>query len=85
MLLPVQKEAETCPLLLISGFIHDVSLFVDQHPGGRGTLEKNSGKDMTAAFFGGVYSHSHAAHNVRDVASSRYLDLLTKFLCSCCL
>lgn len=25
---------------------------------------KNTGKDMTASFFGGVYAHSHAAHNV---------------------
>lgn len=28
---------------------------------------------MTAAFFGGIYSHSHAAHNVRDCLIPRVL------------
>lgn len=49
----------------VSGFIHDVSSFVDQHPGGAAYLTRNTGKDMTAPFFGGVYRHSNAAHNVR--------------------
>ncbi|KAJ3505758.1 hypothetical protein NLJ89_g7251 [Agrocybe chaxingu] len=48
---------ETC-------FIHDVSSFVDNHPGGRHHLVGNSGKEMTASFFGGVYRHSSAAHNL---------------------
>jgi hypothetical protein len=25
---------------------------------------------MTASFFGGVYAHSHAAHNVRTIMAS---------------
>ncbi|KAH9852498.1 delta 9-fatty acid desaturase protein [Lenzites betulinus] len=51
-------------LILVSGFIHDVSAFLDEHPGGRTHLTANSGKDMTASFFGGVYDHSNAAHNL---------------------
>lgn len=49
----------------MAGFIHDVSDFVDRHPGGRELLEKSLGTDCTASFFGGVYEHSNAAHNVR--------------------
>lgn len=52
-------------LILIGGYIHDVSSFVDHHPGGKGHLLSSSGKDKTSAFFGGIYSHSNAAHNVR--------------------
>ncbi|PFH47568.1 hypothetical protein AMATHDRAFT_6624 [Amanita thiersii Skay4041] len=59
-----QEESKTRTLILISGFIHDVSNFVDQHPGGPGHLLNNSGKDMTASFFGGIYAHSNAAHNL---------------------
>ncbi|KAF9074757.1 delta 9-fatty acid desaturase protein [Rhodocollybia butyracea] len=59
-----QEESQTRTLILISGFIHDVSSFVERHPGGPTLLLKNSGQDMTAAFFGGVYAHSNAAHNL---------------------
>lgn len=59
-----QKQAETRPLMAIAGFIHDLSDFMDEHPGGRHLLAKNLGKDATTAFFGGVYDHSNAAHNV---------------------
>lgn len=60
-----QEQAKERPLVLIAGFIHDVSSFIDQHPGGRRHLENNIGRDATSLFFGGVYSHSNAAHNVR--------------------
>ncbi|GJJ10519.1 hypothetical protein Clacol_004745 [Clathrus columnatus] len=59
-----QVQAEKRPLILISGFIHDVSSFMDEHPGGRHLLAKHIGKDATTAFFGGVYDHSNAAHNL---------------------
>ena len=52
------------PLVIVAGFIHDVSSFMDEHPGGRHLLIKFIGKDATTAFFGGVYDHSNAAHNV---------------------
>ncbi|PBL01321.1 hypothetical protein ARMGADRAFT_1007324 [Armillaria gallica] len=58
-----QTQSQKRPLILISGFIHDVSTFIDEHPGGAHLLVKFVGKDATTAFFGGVYDHSNAAHN----------------------
>ena len=60
----VQEQATKRPLVIIAGFIHDVASFMDEHPGGRHLLTKHIGKDATTAFFGGVYDHSNAAHNV---------------------
>jgi stearoyl-CoA desaturase (delta-9 desaturase) len=51
-------------LVLISGFIHDVSNFIDSHPGGRALLKSQVGKDATAAFYGGVHDHNTAGHNL---------------------
>ena len=65
----VQDQAAKRPLIVIAGFIHDVSDFIDEHPGGRHLLVKFIGKDATTAFFGGVYDHSNAAHNVRHSVS----------------
>ncbi|KAJ3982466.1 delta 9-fatty acid desaturase protein [Lentinula detonsa] len=59
-----QEESKSRTLILVSGFIHDVSSFIEQHPGGPYLLSKNSGHDMTASFFGGFYAHSNAAHNL---------------------
>ncbi|KAF7324722.1 Acyl-CoA desaturase [Mycena kentingensis (nom. inval.)] len=59
-----QDASARTPLILISGFIHDVSTFLDEHPGGTAHLMKGTGKDMTAEFVGGVYRHSNAAHNI---------------------
>ncbi|PBK77537.1 delta 9-fatty acid desaturase protein [Armillaria solidipes] len=59
-----QTQSQKRPLILISGFIHDVSTFIDEHPGGAHLLVKFIGKDATTAFFGGVYDHSNAAHNL---------------------
>ena len=63
----VQREAEKRTLVVVSGFIHDVGGFADQHPGGRALLESRRGRDATAAFCGGVYEHGNAAHNVRPL------------------
>jgi stearoyl-CoA desaturase (delta-9 desaturase) len=60
----VQEQSVKRPLVLIAGFIHDVADFMDEHPGGRHLIAKYIGKDATTAFFGGVYDHSNAAHNV---------------------
>jgi stearoyl-CoA desaturase (delta-9 desaturase) len=51
-------------VVCIAGFIHDVEEFLDVHPGGRHLLLKHVGQDATSAFFGGIYNHSSAAHNV---------------------
>ncbi|KAJ7233751.1 delta 9-fatty acid desaturase protein [Mycena rebaudengoi] len=58
------QQASKRPLILVSGFIHDVSSFVDEHPGGAHWIIKYIGKDATTAFFGGIYDHSNAAHNL---------------------
>ena len=64
-----QKQSTTRSLILVSGFIHDVSAFLDAHPGGAHLLTKYVGEDATAAFFGGVYDHSNAAHNVSPISA----------------
>jgi stearoyl-CoA desaturase (delta-9 desaturase) len=58
------EQCATRPLVVISGFIHDVASFIEEHPGGAHWIVKYIGKDATTAFFGGVYDHSNAAHNV---------------------
>jgi len=60
----VQEQSSKRSLIVIAGFIHDVSGFIDEHPGGSHLIIKMIGKDATTAFFGGVYDHSNAAHNV---------------------
>lgn len=62
-----QEESKRRPLILVSGFIHDVSEFLDQHPGGAAYLTKNFGIDVTGSFHGGVYRHSNAAHNLMSM------------------
>lgn len=51
-------------LVLISGIVHDVSDFIEKHPGGKTLISSAIGKDGTAVFNGGVYYHSNAAHNL---------------------
>nr|GAT58921.1 delta-9 fatty acid desaturase protein [Mycena chlorophos] len=63
----VHEAATKKPLIVVSGFVHDVSGFINEHPGGPALLTSNSGKDMSAAFFGGVYKHSNAAHNMMSM------------------
>lgn len=59
-----QQQAQKRPLILISGFIHDVTGFIDEHPGGPRILKDMIGNDASIAFLGGVYQHSNAAHNL---------------------
>lgn len=51
-------------LVVISGIVHDVTDFVDRHPGGRALIKSAVGRDGTAVFNGGVYQHSNGAHNL---------------------
>ena len=69
-------------MILIAGYIHDVSSFIEEHPGGRHLLVKNIGKDASTAFFGGVYDHSNAAHNVS--LGVRWLCILSDNLAYSC-
>jgi len=51
-------------LMVIGGFIHDVTEFEADHPGGASLVKYKLGKDATTSFNGGVYEHSNAAHNL---------------------
>lgn len=69
--LPVWEESDfienlkTNPnLVIISGIVHDVTRYLDIHPGGELLLRDALGKDATSAFNGGVYGHSNAATNI---------------------
>ncbi|KAG8164352.1 hypothetical protein KVR01_006270 [Diaporthe batatas] len=56
--------AEKRALVTIAGVVHDVTDFVQEHPGGKALISSAIGKDATAIFNGGVYLHSNAAHNL---------------------
>jgi len=49
-------------LLIINDAVHDITEFIDEHPGGK-IIAAYAGKDGTKAFLGAVYYHSNAAHN----------------------
>jgi stearoyl-CoA desaturase (delta-9 desaturase) len=51
-------------LVAVAGVIHDVTGFVEDHPGGKSLIKSVVGKDATGVFNGGVYEHSNAAHNL---------------------
>lgn len=40
-------------LIVVGGFIHDVSEFINEHPGGYGLIKSRLGRDATNAFHGG--------------------------------
>ncbi|KAI7819244.1 delta-9 fatty acid desaturase [Gamsiella multidivaricata] len=50
--------------ILLEGVVYDVADFISEHPGGPKYLNMSIGKDMTAAFNGGMYDHSNAARNL---------------------
>lgn len=58
------RMAKERPLVMVGGIVHDVGEFQAQHPGGVTLIRSGVGKDMTAAFNGGVYDHSSSAHNI---------------------
>lgn len=51
-------------LVAVAGVVHDVTAFINEHPGGKTLISSAIGKDATAMFNGGVYMHSNAAHNL---------------------
>jgi stearoyl-CoA desaturase (delta-9 desaturase) len=69
-----QAEAKDRSLIAIHGFIHDCSSFADDHPGGAHLIKRSIGTDATTAFFGGVYDHSNAAHNMLAMMRVGILD-----------
>jgi stearoyl-CoA desaturase (delta-9 desaturase) len=69
-----QAEAKERSLVAIHGFIHDCSSFNEDHPGGAHLIKRSIGTDATTAFFGGVYDHSNAAHNLLAMMRVGILD-----------
>lgn len=61
--------------IVIQNIIHDITPFVEQHPGGVQLLRALHGKDATKAFFGGVYGHLTAATNLLATMRIGILDL----------
>eukprot|EP00127_Corallochytrium_limacisporum_P005573 Clim_evm90s207 gene=Clim_evmTU90s207 len=53
-----QEHGET--LVIIDKKIYDVGPFLDQHPGGRKTLEEYIGRDVTDLFLGVTGDHVHS-------------------------
>lgn len=55
-------------LCVVNQIVHDVTTFVDDHPGGRTILKAAIGDDASRRFNGltGVYKHSKAANNLLD-------------------
>jgi cytochrome b involved in lipid metabolism len=51
-------------LIAVAGVVHDVTDFINEHPGGKTLIKSGIGKDATAMFNGGVYFHSNGAHNL---------------------
>jgi stearoyl-CoA desaturase (delta-9 desaturase) len=51
-----EEACKTRSLVVISGFIHDVSSFMEDHPGGKAYVKTRLGRDATTAFHGG-YVH----------------------------
>ncbi|TFK56285.1 delta 9-fatty acid desaturase protein [Heliocybe sulcata] len=58
------EASSSRPLMAISGFVHDISSFTQEHPGGEAYLKAYVAKDATSAFYGGLYDHSDAAVNL---------------------
>lgn len=58
------EGSKTKALIAVAGLVHDVSDFIDEHPGGRALINSGIGKDATAMWNGGVYYHSNAARNL---------------------
>lgn len=61
--------------IVIQNIIHDVTPFLEQHPGGVPLLKASRGKDATKAFYGGVYGHLTAAVNLLATMRIGVLDL----------
>lgn len=61
--------------IVIQGIIHDITPFMDQHPGGLPLLMALHGKDATRAFYGGVYGHLTAAVNLLATMRIGVLDV----------
>lgn len=61
-----RKQKEGFSLVVIDNLVHDVTNFVEEHPGGVNFIKSVVGKDGTEAFYGrtDIYKHSNAARHL---------------------
>lgn len=62
----IQRKSSRESLVVMDKIVYDVKEFVNKHPGGNDILSAYIGKDITYAFNGGVYKHTHSAKNILD-------------------
>lgn len=58
------EASRTRALIAVAGLAHDMTDFINEHPGGKSLITSAIGQDATAMFNGGVYDHSNAARNL---------------------
>jgi len=51
-------------LIVVDNIVHDITEFIDEHPGGKAIIQPYVGKDATRQFRGEVYEHSNGANNL---------------------
>jgi stearoyl-CoA desaturase (delta-9 desaturase) len=68
--------AEGAHLIVVDGLVHEVTDFINEHPGGRALIKAYVGKDATLPFNETVYNHSQAARN--ELANLRVAKLVSE-------
>jgi len=70
-----RQVAAGSQLVIVDGRIHDVSRFVEEHPGGRLTLLKFVGEDVSAMFYGSDGNHRHSKGALKFLEAMRIANL----------
>jgi len=66
-----RQVAAGSQLVIVDGRVHDVSKFVEEHPGGRLTLLKYVGEDVTDLFYGANGNHVHSKGALKFLEAMR--------------
>jgi len=66
-----RQVAAGSQLVLVDGRVHDVAKFVEEHPGGRLTLLKFVGEDVSDMFYGADGNHRHSTSAQKILAAMR--------------
>ncbi|KAL6074631.1 Acyl-CoA desaturase [Balamuthia mandrillaris] len=59
-----EEELRREKLIIVDGYVHEVSQFMEEHPAGAAIMKPYLGKDASQAFNITVYNHSNAARNI---------------------
>lgn len=62
-----ERVLEGSSLIVIDGFVLDVTDFAKIHPGGEKLITAFLGKDATGVFNGGIYKHANGARNLASM------------------